>query len=239
MDLYFDETIFTDARTFRNIDNFDEDTIFVVANRADAFLLNTVHNIPTVSLSDHLCARPKKKPVVTDDNDVDRGEQIDVVERSTRVCINKHYSMIVNINTKTPCMGINVSTMNMTKKRLQTMEPYNQIHVLEIIKPFDDNIIIQPINFELYKMNVVYTINPALTSFEAAILIKYYAINNENVCITHLLYTSIRKHFLDTRAWFRRNQYGYVQNFYGELYDGDNLVNLPIVNISGPRIDLM
>lgn len=138
---------------------------------------------------------------------------------------------IANVNPIRPCRGTNIFTMDMLNKGLAQVEPYNQITVYQGESS-------QPIDIADYIPQVVYTVG-GLTSFESAIMIKYYAINFKGVTITRHLFALIKKHFNDHRSWFNYHDIGITQNQHKELLQGKNIINAPLTTIYGPAIDLI
>lgn len=220
MAIYFDETIFTDARSL-SIDGADDDEISVVAgklknshiivsNRADKYLIEQRHNM----VADNKPCRTIESILDNDDN--------------SRICD------IININPKIPCIGSNIYTMNMTNAHIQQVEKFNQIEIIE-----NEDIPTTFIDLEEYNPDTVYQLSHKLTAFESAIMIKYYAINNSNVKITRLLGNAIYRYFVDKRSWFKHSPNGIIQNHYSELLLNGELVDIPLLDISGPSISLV
>lgn len=145
----------------------------------------------------------------------------------------KSTNAIANINPRQPCRGVNIYTLNMMNKKISQVEPFNQITIHNGI----DGI---PIDLAAYTPETIYTIGD-LTSFESAIIVKYYAINNENVTITRSLYNFIKHHIQDQRSWFvniNDTDIGYIQNENKELIHNNQIVSVPINTFSGPEIYL-
>lgn len=103
MSIYYDETIFTDARTFRK---YSEVNVF---NLADKYLFARA-NIQTYSTCET-------------GGDDDNGEQCTL--KSGMV------NSIVNVNPRRPCRGINIYTLNINNKKIAQTEPFNQITVFQ------------------------------------------------------------------------------------------------------------
>lgn len=148
--------------------------------------------------------------------------------------VEQKTNSIANVNPRQPCRGINIYTLNMLNKKISQVESYNQISITDVGNG-------TPIDIVEFISGTIYTIGE-LTSFESAIMIKYYAINNENVTITRDLYNFIRHHIKDQRTWFNDLNnvldVGYVQNENKELIHNTQLVSIPINTFSGPEINL-
>lgn len=145
----------------------------------------------------------------------------------------KSTNSIANINPRQPCRGINIYTLNMLNKKISQVEPFNQITIFN----GEDGV---PVDLFEYTPETIYTIGQ-LTSIESAIIIKYYAINNENVTITSALYNFIKPHIQDQRSWFKNISdidVGFVQNDNKELLHNSQIVSMPINTFSGPEIHL-
>lgn len=197
MSLYYDETIFTDARTLLKYNNTEVNAF----NRADIYLLERAN----ISIGSKCDGRN------TESSEDDQSN-----------------ATVVNLNPRRPCRGINIYTLSIVNKKISQVEPFNQITVFQ----GESN---TPLSLNEYIPNTIYTVGN-LTSFESAILIKYYAINNKNVTITRDLYTFIRKHFQDQRSWFNYNDVGIIQNENKELIQNMDIVYIPINTISGPEM---
>lgn len=217
MTIYFDETIFTDARSLFTEDdtaisssNGLKKSHIIVSNRADKYLIEQRHKLTA-----------DNKPCRTVESILD----------DDRICD------IVNINPKIPCLGLNIYTMSMSNADIQQVEKFHQI---EIVENDDDSVESTTlVNLEEYTPQAIYQLNHKLTAFEAAIMIKYYAINNSGVKITRLLGNAIYRYFVDKRSWFRRSHNGIIQTHYGELILDTELVNTPFLDIAGPSITLL
>lgn len=130
-------------------------------------------------------------------------------------------SKILNINPKNICRGTNLYTLNMRNKRLTHVAPFSPITV------YDDNVATEktatPLVIGEFHPELLYDVNFHLSSFESAVMLKYYATNNDNVHITRGLFTFASRHFnSDKRKWFsiksdKRSVYGIVQTKRKEL----------------------
>lgn len=211
MTIYFDETIFTDARSFFEDDHVDgvnlKKSHIIVSNRADKYLIEQRHKL----LAD-------TKPCRTIESLLDDDE----------IC------EIVNINPKIPCFGVNIYTMNMSNAEIRQVEKFHQIKVID-----DENATTTFVDLTEYNPDAIYQLSQKLTTFESAIMIKYYAVNNPDVKITRLLGNAIYRYFVDKRSWFKRTPNGIVQNHYGELILNTEVVNIPLLEISSPSITLL
>lgn len=139
-------------------------------------------------------------------------------------------SIIVNLNPRGLCMGVNIYSMNPTNKKIKKLVNFNQISVFDGESP-------TPIEIEEYNPDQIYTVG-SLTTLESAIMLKYYAINNPNVYISRHLYLFVKKHFQDNRAWFNYKSIGIVQNHNRELVMDDEILNVPIVTFYSDPINI-
>lgn len=152
---------------------------------------------------------------------------------TTKPVIDQNETIIVNLNPRRPCRGINIYSMDMLNKnnsQIQQVVSFNQISIFD----GDTNV---PIYIGEHVEGNIYTVG-SLTSFESAIMVKYFAINN-SIFITRHLFNFIKRHFRDHRSWFNYNSIGIVQNTNGELVDSNNeIINIPDLTISQPAIFL-
>lgn len=152
---------------------------------------------------------------------------------TTKPIRDQNEIIIVNLNPRRPCRGINIYSMDMLNKnnsQIQQVVAFNQISI------FDGDTNISIYIGEHVEGNI-YTVG-RLTSFESAIMIKYFAINN-SIFITRHLFNFIKKHFQDHRSWFNYKTIGIVQNTNGELVDSNNkIINIPDLSISQPAVFL-
>lgn len=106
---------------------------------------------------------------------------------------------VININPKTICKGYNVFTMNMANK--DVVDYVLPFHPVTVCEEGESDV---PISVGEYVEGVVYTNNDHLPSFEAAIMVKYFAISHKNVKITLSLHALVSPHFsTDKRVWFQ------------------------------------
>lgn len=153
---------------------------------------------------------------------------------------------LINFNPRIPCMGVNIYTMDMTNKQIQHAETFNIISVIDSDDLSGDAD--TPIKILLigdHESPCVYTINPTLTPFEHAIMIKYYAIQGVDVQITRSLYALVHRYFRDTRIWFTRAHRGSFQTYLGEIYaearlnSNPEILNMPRFEVWGPAIEFV
>lgn len=153
---------------------------------------------------------------------------------------------LINFNPRIPCMGVNIYTMDMTNKQIQHAETFNIISVIDSDDLSGDAD--TPIKILLigdHESTCVYTINPTLTPFEHAIMIKYYAIQGVDVQITRSLYALVHRYFRDTRIWFTRAHRGSFQTYLGEIYaearpnSFPEILNMPRLEVWGPAIEFV
>jgi len=212
--IIFDETIFTDARTLKIYNDQIE-----VNNRIDAFLLSRF-DIPY-----NYVGRPEQSSTM--------------VTQSTNSCTAMPNANVkIYINPTRPAMGLNIYTINMLNKRINQIEHINQIEVL------DETVSSMEVDLKYIELDVtkdynpqgVYTISSSLTTYEMALLVKFYAISYEHVRISRSLFALINHIFKDQRNIFAYNRNGIVQNRKKELIYKNELIEIPLNNISGPPI---
>lgn len=197
---YFDETIFT---TGESLVEYSKINVF---NDADAYLV-AKQNIEVGYNCDPFDGSQTEEKVSDE---------------------NGRY--IVNLNPRSPCIGINIYSMIPANKQIKKLVDFNQISVY-------DGETTTEIGIGEHIPGSIYTVG-TLTPFESAIMIKYFAINNTDVYITRHLYRFIRKFFDDNRSWFNYNAVGVVQNHNNELIFDDEIINIPVVTYSGYAVDL-
>lgn len=153
---------------------------------------------------------------------------------------------LINFNPRIPCMGVNIYTMDMTNKQIQYAETFNIISVIDSDDLSGDaNIPIKILLIGDHESSCVYTINPMLTPFEHAIMLKYYAIQGVDVQITRSLYALVHRYFRDTRIWFTRAHRGSFQTYLGEIYaeartnSNPEILNIPRLEVWGPAIEFV
>jgi hypothetical protein len=141
----------------------------------------------------------------------------------------------LNINPPLPGSGVNIYTMDITNKTPQRLEPYNQIL---IHNDHSDGVVKTPIFIGEHIEGNVYDINKELTDLESAIMLKYFAIHH-NVFITRHLYNFVMMKFVDYRKWFKED-FGHliIQTFNGQLWQNEQVINVPNLQISSDAVDL-
>lgn len=93
---------------------------------------------------------------------------------------------IVNLNPHIPCIGTNLYSLDNTALESLIVVPFYQVSVTNSIG-------LQPIKItDVFADAEVFTINPELTSFESAIMIKYYS-KKKAITIDLKLYELVRK----------------------------------------------
>lgn len=183
-----------------------------------------------------------------DDDDVDMNQYEVTFESKTNLSIpgSTLPKTLINFNPRIPCMGVNIYTMDMTNKQIQHAETFNIISVIDSDDLSGDAG--TPIKILLigdHESLCVYTINPMLTPFEHAIMLKYYAIQGIDVQITRSLYALVHRYFRDTRIWFTRAHRGSFQTYLGEIYaearpnSNPEILNMPRLEVWGPAIDFV
>jgi hypothetical protein len=147
---------------------------------------------------------------------------------------------IVNINPPKLYAGMNVYTLDSTNKRILQSLSYNQVSVVLTNTEDDVSETAEPISLQEYTPGLVYTVSNGLEPIESAIMIKYYAMNYEDVQITKLLYQTIKPFFKScNRSLFKLDSTGIVQNEYGELTYNGEILNTPINTFSSEDVLLM
>lgn len=162
----------------------------------------------------------------------------------------------VAINPLSPCIGLNIYTMNVENKKIFRRINFNQINVTAIDDASSSTttttatatpvVIDEPIlrerrvtDEENKNQTVIYGINENLTSFESAIMIKYYAAR-AIVYITRELHHVIRKHFIeDQRIWFIDALDDVtIQQENRELTLNEAIINVPYLMFHGPPVSM-
>lgn len=139
-------------------------------------------------------------------------------------------NLIVNLNPRLPCKGINIYTMNLNNKRSVQLEPFNIITV----RDGETN---TPIYIGEHVNGNIYTVGD-LDAFTSAIMIKYFAINHE-IQITVHLQNYISKYFRDHRIWFKQDTTGITQTLNGMLIDEvGRPYNIPNLNVVSDALEL-
>lgn len=174
MNSYFDETLFVDARSILDfIKNSKTPSKYRVNvwNHVDMYLLNNFN----IKFTMHGCESSSSSSVNPNSDllfEIDDDEAL----------------KIININPIKPCIGTNIYTIDMYNKKINQTEFFHQIEVV------DENLIelqkYMPVSLDSYQPDVVYNMG-LLTPLETALMLKYYAINNDKVRITRLLYNKV------------------------------------------------
>lgn len=227
---YFNETIFT---TGESIARFSKVSVY---NNADLYLANllgkqVVSNSTRAQKNDNPATSIKPKDTCP-------------MASAAKLATLLDEATIININPPIPYNGINIYTMNGQNIPLWKQIPYNIIRVVDVSNVkgtvFDQlGSVIVPVYIGQYVTNQIYDVSQDLTNFESAIMIKYYATNNEGVTITKHLFNVIEKYFKDGRIWFNHdlpNVNLIRQTSRGELLRNGSLLNVPILTFYGPPI---
>lgn len=154
---------------------------------------------------------------------IDVGDSCTPVDNNNSNSFKSTGEIIVNLNPRGACMGLNLYSLMPTNKKIKKLVSFNQISVF-------DGETTTPIEIGEHKSGEIYSVG-LLTKFESAIMLKYFAINNSDVYITRHLYNFVKKYFQDTREWFNYNSIGVVQNHNNELMFEDEIINVPNVTI--------
>lgn len=214
----FDETIFTDGRTFKMYSDQIE-----VNNRIDAFLLSRF-NINYIYVD------------MLDQSRAAKSQQTNDIFSCSRIPNN---NVKIYVNPIRPGIGLNIYTINMLNKRINQSEHINQIEVVDETVSVENKNNIEYIELDVnkdYNPNGIYTISSSLTTYEMALLLKFYAISYEHVRISRDLYSLINNIFKDQRNIFVYDRNGIIQNQKKELLYKNEIIEIPINNISGPVI---
>ncbi|ATY70244.1 GrBNV gp97-like protein [Tomelloso virus] len=144
-------------------------------------------------------------------------------------CLPRTNEKIANLNPRSVCAGTNMYSMDPTNKPIKKMVNFNQINVY-------NGETTMPMKIGEHQPGQIYTVGQ-LTSFESAIMLKYYAVNNSDVYITNHLHSFVSKHFIDHRAWFNHLPIGIVQNHKKELILNGDIVNVPILSFASDPVE--
>lgn len=143
----------------------------------------------------------------------------------------------ISVNPKLACRGINIYTLSAMNVKIGQMLPFNQIRVIGNEAAFMSREK-KTLTIDEYERNIIYSLNNDLTSIEAAIMIKYYAINHQ-VFITNELYHYIEKEFKDYRKWFHYSFIGNLQKENHEIVNEHGLlINRPQIMFVGPIVTI-
>lgn len=110
----------------------------------------------------------------------------------------------ISLNPPISCLGVNVYSMDVSRKQIQEFYRFNTIYVVTIeYMPFKT---LRMVTLEEFTENSIYDLETnsydRLTPFEAAIMLKWYSYKN-HVFITQNLYHYTKKEFRDERNWFQ------------------------------------
>ncbi|AQN78588.1 ACH96174.1 GrBNV gp97-like protein [Kallithea virus] len=208
---YFDESIFTTGESFLPFNHVN------VYNKADRFLVERANLQMGYEVQ---CEQSRQQ----------RYLQYQLPEQEPKSLPD----VVVNLNPKKPCRGINIYSFNIANNRIEKTISFNQIKVSNASIVESD---MKPVMIEEYTPNSIYTVGD-LTPFESAIMIKYYTINNANVTITQHLYLTIEKFFDNVRNWFDYKSNGSIQNQYGEIWFENKIINVPLMFADPTVVDI-
>lgn len=210
---YFDETIFTTSESFIPFHQIN------VYNRADEYLVERAQ-LNVVKDYDCQMVQPSSRVVLKTLNTTTINDDIK----------NELTKVVANLNPRRPCRGINIYSFNLTNNRIEKTTNFHQIGI-------SDNSRGTPIFIGEHIANSIYTVGD-LTSFESAIMIKYFAINHDGVYVTRHLYNEIIDFFDQQRDWFNYKSIGVVQKLNKELILDNKILNVPDVTISSDFMPL-
>lgn len=150
----------------------------------------------------------------------------------------------VSLNSYNMCNGVNIYTLSKTNKHMFRVYPYNRVIISSGLEtetyPIRNVTVSEPPGVEPcpntrldsttepVAIPYVFDINPELTDYEQAIMIKYYAIHYR-VTITRQLYHTIFTYFQDGRSWFVVHDGRATAQIRGSVFVGgrEASVNIP------------
>lgn len=109
---------------------------------------------------------------------------------------------IANLNPHIPCIGTNLYSLNNTDLESLIVVPFYQISVI------NDNGRQSVEISDNYIDSEIFTVNPNLTNFEQAIMIKYYS-KKSSIMIDYKLYEVVKKHIKNRPQKIFRHQDSY------------------------------
>lgn len=235
---FFDESVFTDGRNlslFKNINTFNAADEYLLARLQQSASIATSSKLGTNTNATCVLTSRSKDKISVQLSSLDRvldADNVDDKEGRDKLSTVGSYTARVNINPRNSCYGINIYTMVIHNKIGKSLMPFNQIAVYE-----GDNT--TPLQIGEHVSGSIYDVG-ALPVFEAAVIIKYYALNHSDVAITRRLYRLIEKYFDTGRAWFNNQSVGIIQKANGELLDtsNDTIINVPNLTLVAPPIEL-
>lgn len=143
----------------------------------------------------------------------------------------------ITLNPQITCFGLNVYTMDVTCK--QVLDTYN-FHKIIIVDPVEtsERIKIQDLNKNKTTQSIIYEYNEEITSFESAIMLKYYA-KTQPIYISMSLYLYVNEHFKDGKLWFEfTSDFGNILNKKQEIYTNNEfLLNYNILHLSDKAVN--
>lgn len=106
----------------------------------------------------------------------------------------------VHLNPDKPTIGLNVYSMRTWPNHVMSKVVSLQMpNIITVGMCSSDS---RPIDCDEYDSTVVYTINPYMTTLESAIMLKFYAINFNNVRASAELRALVDSYFDADRDWF-------------------------------------
>lgn len=153
------------------------------------------------------------------------------IDHSERININ---GPVINLNPKQTCYGKAIYTLDPIEKEIGFITNFNPVNIFQ--GSTNDKLEIKD-----YVDNLIYDLNNNLNSVNSAIMIKYYANNNNNVTITKNLFRFIEHHFInDERFVFNPRSFGIVQDENGILKDENGkIITTYVTNYFAPPIELI
>lgn len=132
----------------------------------------------------------------------------------------------ISINPKFPCNKINIYTMdNKNKSNNVKFYSFNQINVV-------NDIGVKIYVGELKTVERPFDISETLSSYESAVMVKYFAMKVP-ISITQALYLIIKKHFQDDKSWFNINRNeqntNIIQYKNNEIGFKNTILNVPTI----------
>lgn len=217
MSSYFDECVFIDCSVFKQPNAGPVS----VSNRADRFILEKLFGVPTTT-----------------------SEACNSTDAATVVVVE---SPVYSLNPNDPYAKINIYSVNATHSRTLKTYPHTVMDVVETAVSAGGDIVpidLVPATADGGKGLKTYTTNDKLTSFEMAVMLKYYSIQaaaassaedcglRASLRVTDILYHNVAPWFRsDKRKWFSVDD---VKKHIiiqiadtGELVSNDRVLNVP------------
>lgn len=167
-------------------------------------------------------------------------KKIGVENKADEYLVKKHNKIAelfskdaeIRLNPKIISNCINIYTLNKLNKMSKYTEHHNMINVLS------KNTNTTPIYIGEHEEGLIYDVG-SLTSFESALMIKYFAINHV-IFITRRLFRLIEYHFRNNyEVWFNFDNVGVIQNELSELIKNGEYVDIPNLDIYSTPVTII